>query len=48
MYKQFFASFEERLNALPKLYLDKILEKEIKKGMMMRNWETNGNDPVFK
>ncbi len=30
------------------MYLDKILEEEIKKDMMMRNWETNGNDPVFK
>ena len=30
------------------MYLDKILEEEIKRDMMMRNWETNGNDPVFK
>jgi len=48
MYKQFFANFDQSLNARAKLYLDKILEEEIKKDMMMRNWETNGNDPVFK
>lgn len=48
MYKQFFANFETSLNNRAKMYLDKILEEEIKKDMMMRNWETNGNDPVFK
>eukprot|EP00347_Sterkiella_histriomuscorum_P010638 403375503 len=48
MYKQFFANFESNLNQRAKFYLDKILEEEIKKDMMMRNWETNGNDPVFK
>jgi hypothetical protein len=48
MYKQFFNNFEQSLNNRAKLYLDKILEEEIKKDMMMRNWETNGNDPVFK
>ena len=48
MYKQFFANFEQSLNVRAKLYLDKILGEEIKKDMMMRNWETNGNDPVFK
>jgi len=30
------------------MYLEKLLEDEIKKDMMMRNWETNGNDPVFR
>jgi hypothetical protein len=28
--------------------LDKVLEEEIKKDMMMRNWESNGQDPLFK
>ena len=48
MYKQFFQKFDETINSRAKLYLQKLLEEEIKKDMKMRNWETNGNDPLFK
>ena len=48
MYKQFFQKFDESLNNRAKMYLEKLLEEEIKKDMMMRNWETNGNDPLFR
>lgn len=48
MYKQFFQKFDETINSRARLYLEKLLEEEIRKDMKMRNWETNGNDPLFK
>ena len=30
------------------MYLEKLLEEEIRKDMKRRNWETNGNDPLLK
>ena len=48
MYRQYFQKFEEKLNSRARLYLDKVIEEEIRKDMRMRDWETNGNDPVLK
>lgn len=30
------------------MYLDKVLEEEIKKEIAMRNWITNSNDPLYR
>ncbi len=30
------------------MYLDRVLEEEIKKEIAMRNWITNSNDPLYK
>lgn len=48
MYRQYFLKFDENLNSRARLYLDKVIEEEIRKDMRMRDWETNGNDPVLK
>ena len=48
MYRQFFQKFDETINSRAKMYLEKLLEEEIRKDMKRRNWETNGNDPLLK
>lgn len=50
VYRQFFADFESSLNARARQHLDRVLEEEVRRELLMTNWENNisSSHPLLK